>query len=82
MSLRKIDTQKFETLRSAFRADAVCLMECREKDTQEVVPIICIVVQLDDGDYAITPFAKLYGADSPFELLDPPDPGNAEGFLA
>ena len=73
---------QFETLQRAFANGDIALMECRRKDTQEVVPVVCAVNITGRGkkrEYEFIPFAQLFN-DSPYELLEPPDPNNSAGF--
>jgi hypothetical protein len=74
---------QFETLKLAFGNGDIALMECRRKDTGEIAPVICAVNITGRGkkrEYEMVPFAQLFN-DNPYELLDPPDPDDAGGFL-
>ena len=69
--------RNFETLREAFNAGDVCLMDCIEKSTGEHVATICAIV-FDGKEFNITPFAKFFNG-NPFEmLLSPGDPEYAQ----
>lgn len=60
----------FETLKKAFEAGAVCLMDCIEKSTGEHVAVIC-AVHMEGEEYAFTPFARFFNG-NPYEMLSSP----------
>lgn len=60
----------FSTLRKAFKAGDVCLMDCVEKSTGEHIAVICAYI-FDGKEYHFTPFAKFFNG-NPFELLQSP----------
>lgn len=62
----------FETLKAAFAAGDVCLMDCIENATGEHVAVIC-TVSMVEGEYQMTPFARFFNG-NPYELLTPPQP--------
>lgn len=62
--------ENFETLRRAFRAGDVCIMDCIEKSTGEHVAVICATV-FDGKEYCMTPFARFFNG-NPYEMLIPP----------
>lgn len=59
--------KNFETLRTAFKNNDVCLMDCIEKSTGEHVAVIC-AMNFIDAKYEIVPMAKFFN-DNPYELL-------------
>ncbi len=62
-----------ETLRRAFEADAVCLLEVTLKATGERCAAICAAVGSEDGsETSFVPFAIMLNG-NPYELLIPPD---------
>ena len=64
----------FETLRRAFKDEAVCLMDCVEKASGEHVAVICATTLVKEGGkelYKFVPFARFFNG-NPFELLMPP----------
>lgn len=60
-----------ETLKKAFKINHVCLMECYDTKTSEVVAVLCAVV-FDGEEYNFTPFAIMPN-ENPFERLLPCD---------
>jgi hypothetical protein len=64
-------TENFETLRRAFRDNAVCIMDCIEKATGEHVAVICAATRNDNNEIEFTPFARFFNG-NPFEMLIPP----------
>ncbi len=65
--------QNFDTLRQAFAAGDVALMECQLAATGEPVAVICAANRLADGDVQFVPFAMMFQGD-PYEMLHPPNP--------
>lgn len=63
-------TANFETLKQAFAAGDVCLMDCIENSTGEHVAVICTIV-FDGKEYITTPFAKFFNG-NPYEMLTSP----------
>ena len=70
MALNEAYRNNFNTLQQAFENGDVCLMECTDKQTGEMVPTIC-AVELHGDEYVMVPFAKLFTG-NPYEELDPP----------
>lgn len=62
--------QNFETLKRAFLAGQVCLMDCTLQATGEHVAVICAVSPQGDR-MEFTPFAMFFNG-NPYELLNPP----------
>jgi hypothetical protein len=60
----------FETLKKAFEAGAVCLMDCIEKSTGEHVAVIC-AMQPDGKEVTFVPFARFFNG-NPYEMLTSP----------
>ena len=60
----------FETLRTASSNNDLALVECTDKKTGKPVIAIC-AIQLTDGEYNITPLAKMFDG-NPYDELDPP----------
>jgi hypothetical protein len=69
----KAHAKNFETLRKAFAAGDVCLMETEIVATKERVAAICAVKRHENGDTEIIPFALMMNG-NPYELLNPPKP--------
>ena len=65
--------QNFDTLRQAFCAGDVALMECQLAVTGEPVAVICAANRLADGAVAFAPFAMMFQG-NPYEMLHPPNP--------
>ncbi len=65
--------QNFDTLRRAFFAGDVALMECQLAATGEPVAVICAANRQADGDIEFTPFAMMFQG-NPYEMLHPPNP--------
>lgn len=64
----------FKTLKAAFANGDVCLMECLEIKSQEIVAVLCAVSRdPQTGDFITTPFARFFNG-NPFEALKPPNP--------
>jgi Family of unknown function (DUF6117) len=61
----------FDTLRRVFRDNAAALLECTDATTGKPVTVVCAVVQEEDGNYVMTPFAKLFDG-NPYEEVIPP----------
>jgi hypothetical protein len=62
----------FNTLRTAFVNDDVCLMDCIERSTGEHVAVICAVAKAGNEETTFTPFARFFNG-NPYELLINPD---------
>lgn len=77
MNLQLNEAQKnnFNTLGDAFKAERVALVSCTDAKTGELVPTICAVNELEDGEIELVPFARLFDGD-PYEQLLPPPQGN------
>lgn len=69
----------FETLKQAFDAGDVALMECEVATTGEVVAVICAANRNPDGEIEFVPFASMFNGD-PYEMLNPPNPDG--GFVS
>jgi hypothetical protein len=66
--------QNFDTLRQAFAAGDVALMECQLVATGEPVAVICAANRQADGGIEFAPFAMMF-QDNPYEMLNPPNSG-------
>ncbi len=64
--------QNFDTLRQAFDAGDVALMECRLRATGEPVAVLCAANRHGDDSVDFAPFAMMF-ADNPYDMLDPPN---------
>ena len=73
MSIPVGHRQNFDTLRQAFFAGDVALMECQLAATGETVTVICAAGRLADGGVEFAPFAMMF-QDNPYEMLNPPKP--------
>ena len=60
----------FETLKRAFKNKVVALMECTDAVTGKPVIAIC-AVNIVNGEYQFSPFAKMFDG-NPYEELLPP----------
>ena len=65
--------QNFDTIRRAFAAGDVALMECRLRATGEAVAVVCAANRHEDGSVEFVPMAMMF-QDNPYEMLDPPAP--------
>ena len=63
--------KNFETLRKAFLAGDIALMECQSASTGEAVAVVCAANRLPDGAVDFVPFATLFNG-NPFEEVNPP----------
>ena len=73
MSLSIGDKRNFDTLRRAFEAGDVALMECQLTATGEPVAVLCAANRHDDGSVEFAPFAMMFHG-NPYEMLNPPNP--------
>lgn len=64
-------TKNFETMRRAFENGDVALLECKDAKTQQPVIAVCMVSHAN-GEYTMTPVAKMFDG-NPFEELIPPE---------
>jgi hypothetical protein len=71
--------QNFNTLRRAFRAGNVALMECQVAATGEAVAVICAANRLPDGSVEFVPMATMFPG-NPYEAVNPPNPNG--GFYS
>ena len=65
--------RNFETLRKAFFAGDVALMECESTATGEAVAVLCAANRLPNGEVEFAPFATLFSG-NPYEAVNPPKP--------
>ena len=63
--------RNFETLRAAFKAGHVALMECTDNTTGETVDVICMVNSADGGSSDLVPVAAMVRA-NPYTRWTPP----------
>jgi hypothetical protein len=63
----------FDTLRQAFLAGDVALMECQSTATGEAVAVLCAANHLPNGEVEFIPFAMLFNG-NPYEAVNPPKP--------
>ena len=73
MPLSAGQKQNFDTLRQAFAAGDVALMECQLAETGEPVAVICAANRLVDEAVQFAPFAMMFQG-NPYEMLNPPNP--------
>lgn len=73
MSIPVGHKQNFDTLRQAFSAGDVALMECQLVATGEPVAVICAANRLADGGVEFAPFAMMFPG-NPYEAVNPPKP--------
>ncbi len=71
--------QNFDTLRKAFIAGDVALIECEHAKSGEIVAVLCAANRLPDGEIEFVPFAMLFGG-NPYETVNPPKPDG--GFFS
>ena len=73
MALNDAFKHNFQTLLDACDDENVCLMECTDKKTGEIVPVVCAVQPSGDPEHPIetVPLAKLFTG-NPYEEVDPP----------
>jgi len=62
--------ENFETLCCAVKNGDVCIVECTDKITHQLVNVIC-AVSADGTDVVLAPLAKMFDG-NPYEELDPP----------
>lgn len=70
MALQEHQKENFHTLSRAFEEGEVCLMECTDNKTGELVAVVCACQVDEDGQYVFTPFAQL--VHDGFERFTPP----------
>ena len=70
MTIPKGHKSNFETLKEAFKAGDVALMECKDAKTGKPVVVLCMVGR-EGGEYVFTPAAKFFDG-NPYEELLPP----------
>lgn len=70
MALAPGHVSNFETLREAFAAGRICLVECRDKNSGESVAVLCAVNQVGD-ETEMVPFARMFNGNPYDELVDP-----------
>lgn len=70
--IQKGHKKNFDTLKKAFAAGDVALMECTDKASGKPVVVLCMV-GYDNGDFVFTPVAKFFDG-NPYEELLPPAP--------
>lgn len=70
--------ENFETLKRAFAAGNVALMEVEVVATGERLAALCAVEQRADGEIDMVPFAVMLNG-NPYQLLNPPKPEG--GFM-
>lgn len=70
MAIQKHHATNFSALQHAFKAGAVCLMECTDAVTGKPVITIC-AAGFDGKDYSMTPLAKMFDG-NPYKELIPP----------
>jgi hypothetical protein len=73
MPLTAAQKDNFNTLRRAFRAGDVALMECQLAASGEPVAVVCAANREAGQSVAFVPFAMFF-PDDPYQLLNPPDP--------
>jgi len=75
--LNEAHKANFETLQKAFSQGDVCLLECIDKSTGQLVPVVCAIQPSGDAEKPIefVPFAKMF-LGNPYEEVDPPDDGS------
>ena len=62
----------FETMKRAFAAGHVALMECTDAKTGATVIVVCAAqIRTQDGAYEFVPLAKMFDG-NPYEELVPP----------
>ena len=71
--------QNFDTLKQAFLAGDVALMECELTATGEAVAVLCAANRQKDGGVDFVPFGMLFN-DNPYKMVNPPKPEG--GFFA
>lgn len=69
----------FETLQKASDNGDLVLMECRERATGQVCVLVCALGR-EGEEVTFAPLARMIDG-NPYELYDPPDPDNPEGFI-
>ena len=72
MALLPGHKENFETLRQAFLAGDVALLECQSASNGETVAVLC-AANRQNGDVDFVPFATLFNG-NPYEEINPPKP--------
>jgi len=71
--LQEYQRLNFTTMLRAAEDGNLCIMECLDKTTNEVVAVVCAAgYDPVNGEVAITPFAVM--ADDGYERFSPPNP--------
>lgn len=65
--------EQFGIMVKAIKADTFALAECKDKETGEVVSLVCLAAVID-GELHLTPVAEMLDG-NPFERFSPPTPG-------
>ena len=79
MPLTAGQKRNFSTLRRAFHAGDVALMECQLAATDEAVAVLCAANRHADQSMDFVPLAMFF-ADDPYRALNPPNPDG--GFFS
>ena len=73
MAIPDYAKENFETLKKAFAAGEVALLECtKNDDSGELIDVIC-AVNREDGAYEFVPFALVPREVSLYDLVRPPE---------
>lgn len=72
MAMPKGHKSNLDTLVRAAKAGRLAILECQEKATKRIVPVL-VAVGNDGQEYVFTPFAKMFEG-NPYEELNPPNP--------
>ena len=84
MAIPSYVSARFETLRQAFEAGAVALMETTDAKTGATRYAICAVNRDHDGEggYEFVPFGDLNASDNPYDDYIPPSAGDDDSAPA
>ncbi len=73
MAIAPYHKSNFQTLERAFDEGNVAIMECTDRATGELVPVICAVQHSGDeaAPIEMVPFARLFTG-NPYDEVEPP----------
>lgn len=78
--INKSHTENFKTLCDAVKSGDICIMECKRKKDNVIIPLICAVNREKNGDYTFVPLGEMINCD-PYENYFPPDPNGDNKFF-
>lgn len=64
MSIPEKDKETFNLLVDAAHDGGLCLLECKDSVTGEVISALCIGYEYEDGSYEMVPVGQLFNFDA------------------